>query len=76
MDAVAAAPALVRVTLVTASLLTRPEVVNALVPSDRAVPYVLDWLLAVTVSAPFGPTVKVTIYGANVDRVPRDGECP
>ena len=39
--AVAAAPALVKVTLVTESLLTRPEVVNSVPAKVMVVPYVL-----------------------------------
>ena len=56
--AVATAPELAKVTPVTLSpLYNVPVVVNAVVPNDKIVPYVLVWLLAVTVSGA-GLTVR------------------
>ncbi len=54
------APPLVRVTLLTVSLLIRPLVVNSVPPKVSVVPYVLLALLAVTVNA-FGVTVRLPV---------------
>ena len=50
-DAVAAAPLLVKVMLVTVSPLIRPVVVNSVPANVPVCPYVFVWLFAVTVSA-------------------------
>ena len=55
------APALVRVTLVTASPLTRVEVVNSVPANVNVSPKHLLWLFAVIVNA-FGVIAKVLLF--------------